>query len=125
MRVLIQTWCLLRVCHRSIICTKEEYKSATTLWWVTFTFFVYISSIVNGGWSNWGLWGGCSLTCGGGVQTRTRTCTNPSPTRGGVDCQGHGSQSQSCNTKGCPGTLPLSHNGVTAVNIQVNNRIGM
>ena len=72
--------------------------------------FTHISSIVNGGWSNWGLWGGCSLTCGGGVQTRTRICTNPSPARGGVDCQGHSSQSQSCNTKGCPGTLHLSHN---------------
>ncbi|XP_078342697.1 uncharacterized protein LOC144628471 isoform X5 [Oculina patagonica] len=57
---------------------------------------------VNGGWSNWGVWGSCSLTCGGGIQTRMRTCTNPPPTSSGVDCQGNSSQSQSCNTNECP-----------------------
>ena len=54
---------------------------------------------------NWGPWGGCSVTCGGGSQTRMRSCTNPPPAGGGADCQGSSSQSQSCNTSACPGEL--------------------
>lgn len=60
-------------------------------------------SAVNGGWSNWGAWSSCTVTCGRGTQTRMRTCTNPPPAIGGADCRGISSQTQSCNTNGCPG----------------------
>ena len=63
----------------------------------------HIFFLVSGGWSEWEVWGRCSVTCGGGVQTRLRTCTNPPPSSGGVDCQGNNLQSQTCNTNGCPG----------------------
>jgi hypothetical protein len=56
---------------------------------------------VNGGWSSWSSWSTCSVTCGGGTQTRTRTCTNPTPANGGSDCSGAASESQSCNTQAC------------------------
>jgi len=56
---------------------------------------------VNGGWSAWSVWGSCSLTCGGGTQSRTRTCTNPAPANGGADCVGSTSESQACNTQAC------------------------
>jgi len=59
--------------------------------------------LVDGGWSEWGSWTSCSHTCGGGSQTRIRTCTNPPPSGVGADCQGGNSQSQSCNTDGCTG----------------------
>jgi len=49
---------------------------------------------VNGGWSAWST---CSVTCGGGTQTRT--CTNPVVANGGVNCTG--AVSQSCNTQAC------------------------
>jgi len=56
---------------------------------------------VNGGWSSYGSWGSCSVSCGGGTQSRTRSCNNPSRAYGGVDCSGSTSESQSCNTQSC------------------------
>ena len=43
------------------------------------------------------------MTCGGGSQTRTRTCTYPSPEHGGKDCRelGPASETQECNTDSC------------------------
>ncbi len=56
---------------------------------------------VNGGWSSVS-WGSCSVSCGGGIQYGTRSCTNPVPSCGGTDCVGSTSVSQSCNTQLCP-----------------------
>ncbi|XP_060580092.1 tenascin-like, partial [Ruditapes philippinarum] len=56
----------------------------------------------NGGWTPWTTWGDCSVTCGGGTQTKSRTCTNPAPQYGGAECSGIGSDSQQCNTQYCP-----------------------
>jgi hypothetical protein len=56
----------------------------------------------DGGWSPYSEWGTCSKTCGGGTQSRTRTCTNPTPANGGASCVGDAVDSQSCNTQPCP-----------------------
>lgn len=64
-----------------------------------------VSVPVNGGWASWTNWSTCSATCGGGRQTRTRTCTNPSPSNGGSSCTGSTSESQTCNTQACPVTI--------------------
>ena len=56
---------------------------------------------INGGWSDWSAWSGCSVSCGGGTQTRARTCTNPSTNVCGAACSGSTSESQSCNTQSC------------------------
>ena len=61
---------------------------------------------VDGGWSE-PEWSECSATCGGGTQTRTRTCTNPAPAHGGSDCQGKSSETQDCNTLPCPSEFLL------------------
>ena len=60
---------------------------------------------VNGSWSNWSSFGACSKNCGRGVKTRTRTCTNPPPSNGGVPCQGLGEDHIECVEKVCLGQL--------------------
>lgn len=57
---------------------------------------------IHGRYSQWGYWGLCSRTCGGGTQKRIRSCTNPPPKNGGRECSGLASESRSCNTQRCP-----------------------
>uniref|UniRef100_A0A8C7YYH7 Sema domain-containing protein n=1 Tax=Oryzias sinensis TaxID=183150 RepID=A0A8C7YYH7_9TELE len=47
-------------------------------------------------WSAWSAWDRCNVPCGGGIQSRRRTCEN------GNDCPGCGQEYQSCNTLPCP-----------------------
>ena len=61
------------------------------------------SLIVNGGWSEWGAYRACSKSCGGGTQSRSRQCNNPSPAHGGHNCSGASSDLRSCNELECPG----------------------
>lgn len=58
--------------------------------------------LVDGGWSPWGPWRGCSRTCGGGVEFSYRECTDPEPRNGGKYCEGQRVQYRSCNTQACP-----------------------
>ena len=58
--------------------------------------------LVDGAWSEWSEFGDCSASCGGGAQSRTRTCTNPAPQHGGKDCDGLAEESQECNSQQCP-----------------------
>nr|XP_022339845.1 semaphorin-5B-like [Crassostrea virginica] len=57
---------------------------------------------IDGGWGSWGSYGSCTVTCGGGTQERSRTCTNPAPQYGGANCPGSSVSSQDCNTHHCP-----------------------
>ncbi|XP_060592883.1 coadhesin-like [Ruditapes philippinarum] len=60
---------------------------------------------VDGGLSEWSAWSSCSVSCAGGSQTRSRTCTNPTPQYDGKDCTGHRSETQACEIQACPGDL--------------------
>ena len=57
---------------------------------------------IDGGWTNWTEWTNCSAVCGGGIENRTRTCTNPVPAHGGAPCEGNSSEAQNCNSHACP-----------------------
>jgi len=57
---------------------------------------------INGGFSEWAEWSKCSAKCGGGIHSRKRKCDNPAPQYGGSECTGLGTQTETCNTQGCP-----------------------
>ena len=61
--------------------------------------------LVDGGWSSWYNQTDCSVSCGGGgVLTQRRSCTQPTPSCGGSECQGENTKTVDCNTHCCPGT---------------------
>ncbi|XP_031555969.1 uncharacterized protein LOC116292757 [Actinia tenebrosa] len=62
-------------------------------------------SPVAGGYNEWSAWTPCPKSCGGGMQLRTRNCTNPEPLNGGADCSAQGGdiETRECNTLPCPG----------------------
>ncbi|XP_035665050.1 C-type mannose receptor 2-like [Branchiostoma floridae] len=63
-----------------------------------------VSCPVDGDWSSWAAWSGCSVTCGVGTETRDRTCNNPAPANGGADCVGQTQETRLCDTgASCPG----------------------
>lgn len=55
-----------------------------------------------GFWSPWGGWSECSQSCGPGMQTRRRVCTNPT---GDIlrQCRGEPNEDQQCFSVSCPG----------------------
>ncbi|XP_004688211.1 PREDICTED: hemicentin-1 [Condylura cristata] len=57
---------------------------------------------VHGGFSQWSAWRSCSVTCGKGIQKRSRLCNNPFPANGGKPCQGSDSEMRNCQHRLCP-----------------------
>ncbi|XP_005107253.2 chymotrypsin-like protease CTRL-1 [Aplysia californica] len=60
-------------------------------------------------WGPWSGFGPCSTSCGGGIQSRSRTCS----TGNNKDCTNQTSlavESQKCNTQDCPKTNAPSNN---------------
>ena len=48
------------------------------------------------------------MTCGGGTQERNRTISQTA-LNNGTDCTGNDTETQSCNSNGCPGNIQLNH----------------
>ncbi|XP_046330797.2 A disintegrin and metalloproteinase with thrombospondin motifs adt-1-like isoform X8 [Haliotis rufescens] len=55
---------------------------------------------IDGVWTTWSTWGLCNVTCGGGSQSRSRSCIEPQ--FGGKVCEGDGVQLKRCNDNQCP-----------------------
>ncbi|XP_063781355.1 SCO-spondin-like [Pseudophryne corroboree] len=59
---------------------------------------------VDGKWTPWSPWSDCPVTCGSGVQIRTRACINPPPRNNGSDCEGLDTERRDCTNKHCEGS---------------------
>ncbi|XP_060595764.1 A disintegrin and metalloproteinase with thrombospondin motifs adt-1-like [Ruditapes philippinarum] len=64
--------------------------------------FCGLCQLVDGQWSAWSSWSSCDVTCSLGFQTKTRTCTNPAPANGGLDCIGNNTDNKQCQNDPCP-----------------------
>ena len=89
-----------------LLCIHRKKSLQVKIFFLFILLFVFV---VNGGYSDWGQYGDCSKSCGGGKQTRKRTCTNPPPSHDGKDCSGLGldSSSRECSNQECPGKIPI------------------
>ncbi|XP_035672026.1 chitotriosidase-1-like [Branchiostoma floridae] len=56
------------------------------------------SDALDGGWADWTAWTPCSVSCGSGAETRSRTCSNSAPQHGGAACSGDGTEERACQT---------------------------
>ncbi|XP_078693765.1 uncharacterized protein LOC144923270 [Branchiostoma floridae x Branchiostoma belcheri] len=81
---------------------------------------------VDGGWSDW-VDGACSVTCGDGVMTQTRTCTNPAPANGGAQCTREDrtkgldeDRTESCKQGACPRGTTADLSGLTFSDIEMD-----
>ena len=51
-------------------------------------------------WNEWGEWSDCTVTCGGGTKTKTRTVLKEA-TNGGPACDGEAEEQEACSTDNC------------------------
>ncbi|XP_030645395.1 adhesion G protein-coupled receptor B2 [Chanos chanos] len=72
-----------RLCNNTATCPGEPQHQA-----------------VHGLWEEWSPWSLCSVTCGRGSRTRTRSCM--APQHGGKGCGGPEVQTKLCNIAVCP-----------------------
>ena len=73
-------------------------------------FFSNVIIAVKGGYSEWGDWAKCSVTCGNGSRVRRRECNNPAPEYGGANCSSLGlsEEVEACNETPCSSMFLLS-----------------
>ena len=77
---------------------------------------IFIQFKADAGYSQWGNWSLCSVTCGKDRRIRYRTCTSPPSSTGGKDCfqLGPYNENEKCFAGRCPGM----HIGTNMVMVQ-------
>ncbi len=56
---------------------------------------------VDGGWSSWTPWSVCSVTCGAGLQSHYRFCSDPERAGNGLPCVGPDREDRVCASAPC------------------------
>ncbi|XP_060607592.1 uncharacterized protein LOC132759768 [Ruditapes philippinarum] len=91
--------CASNPCKNGAQCTngRNQFTCTCASGWTGTT-----CTTVNGGWSNWGSYSSCPVTCGTGSVTRSRSCNNPTPAHGGTTCSGSATETGTCTKPACP-----------------------
>ena len=77
-----------------------------------FNYFLFL------GWNAWTEWGACSSTCGGGSQSRQRSCAQPgSP----GTCPTYNVEQRTCNTFDCKGKVIINNINLSAATTYLSN----
>ena len=104
---------LKRLEKKYVHITPEQIIKSSVFWLIPSDVLGFFSStyIIKtvlkqnpGGLSEWGSWSGCSSTCGtpdSSINIRRRTCDNPAPQHGGMDCQGALEEVEICPVPEC------------------------
>ncbi|XP_018422895.1 PREDICTED: A disintegrin and metalloproteinase with thrombospondin motifs 7-like [Nanorana parkeri] len=66
----------------------------------------YRPAAVDGSWGSWSSWSSCTRSCGAGIQSAERHCSNPTPRYGGRYCLGERKRYRVCNVTPCPQGVP-------------------
>lgn len=89
-------------------CNKSFFISLILVYYYFYN-FCYLCRKVDGGWSLWSSWSTCSVTCGVGAHTRSRTCDDPPPSvseagmGNGTTCSLPNSDMKTCVMQRCNG----------------------
>lgn len=100
-------YCKQDPCQNGASCNNTEDGKYTCLCPEGFKGIRCEKHIVNGGWSLWGQFSECSVTCNGGTKFRTRICNNPTPDPEGISCNtSEATEISPCSEQQCP-TCPI------------------
>ncbi|XP_066557272.1 A disintegrin and metalloproteinase with thrombospondin motifs 7 [Amia ocellicauda] len=131
-------WCTVgNTCHSKLDGAADGTKCGLNKWCFggECVRVGYRPESVNGGWASWSTWASCTRTCGAGVQSAERECSNPVPKHGGRYCLGERRRYRVCNTEPCLTDQPsfrhaqcshfntMPYKGKLYTWVPVNNRV--
>ena len=82
---------------RKTVCCTHDVNIQNNLISQEYTSFKHYLLIGAAKWGTWSSWSGCSASCGGGRQSRSRRCLN------GNICIGKNKEFRDCNMQRCSG----------------------
>ncbi|XP_037367288.2 LOW QUALITY PROTEIN: A disintegrin and metalloproteinase with thrombospondin motifs 7 [Talpa occidentalis] len=98
-------WCSVgTTCHSKLDAAVDGTRCGESKWCLNGECVPvgFRPAAVDGGWSGWSAWSVCSRSCGAGVQSAERQCTQPPPKYKGRYCVGERKRFRLCSLQACP-----------------------